>query len=104
MIQSRALRNSLVLLALFLTMILGMVAKALYDLVLRNEAIVWGWSLLLRTDVFLPVIVSPMVFGIIYAHLQNSPRGLPTFIFAFQNGFFWKTIFAGLDKPSSYPQ
>ena len=64
----------------------------------------FGTEILTRKDVMLPLLVSPMVFGAIYGYLRNSPITVITFMFAFQNGFFWKTVFGRLDKPTAFPQ
>ena len=102
--QSQLFYSTVLGMTLFLTMVVGMIVKAIYDSLLNNENITPGWDVLWRKDFILPVLVSPMVFGAIYGYLRDSPTNMLTFIFAFQNGFFWKTIFAGLDKPTSFPQ
>ena len=80
---------------LFVAMILGMLAKTVHD---NLEAGIRMDSIL-QTDVLLPVLVSPIVFGGIYGMIRETPRNVGTFIFAFQNGFFWKAIF-GQATPS----
>jgi uncharacterized membrane protein YedE/YeeE len=101
----RTYSGAICITALFLTMVLGMVAKALYDMVVSNEQLPsFGTEILTRKDVMLPLLVSPMVFGAIYGYLRNSPITVITFMFAFQNGFFWKTVFGRLDKPTAFPQ
>jgi len=87
---------------LFLAMVIGMIAKSLYDTLLNNERIEIGLGLLLRPDVFVALLASPMVFGAVYAFLRESPSNLPAFIFAFQNGFFWKTVFGRLEAEPTF--
>lgn len=78
---------------IYLTMILGMIAKSIHDNTKNNISISFEWSMLNTTAVILPLLISPMVFGSLYSFIQRSPKNLGTFIFAFQNGFFWKSVF-----------
>lgn len=72
---------------LYLIMIAGMAAKYLYDAIGKgNNPSIEKWQF------FRPLLVSPIVFGSIYANLGNSTPSLLLFIFSFQNGFFWQTV------------
>ncbi len=102
--KSKIFLDSLFWLFLFLTMVFGIVAKAFYDYIENNESFNLGWDILLRREVLLPIFVSPMVFGGIYSIAKQSPRNFGTFIFAFQNGFFWKTILGRGEQEAAFPQ
>jgi hypothetical protein len=72
-------------------MLLGMAANYLWDLFRHGKS--WG-DILLR-DLFIPFLVSPIVFYGIYS-LWGSGTA-PTFglcLIAFQNGFFWQVVFS----------
>jgi hypothetical protein len=72
-------------------MLLGMTANYLWDLFRGGKS--WG-DILLR-DLFIPFLVSPIVFYGIYS--LWGPGTAPTFalcLIAFQNGFFWQVVFS----------
>lgn len=77
--------------ALFLAMLLGITAKWLWDALEsrrgRRKLRLDGYSLLQ------PFLVSPIVFGGVIAitHVTLDVAGA---LLAFQNGFFWQTVFA----------
>lgn len=66
---------------LFGVMILGMVSKVYYDHLTKNTV----FSI---SQIVLPMLVAPMVYGAIYASLRSSTDVIPALILAFQNGFF----------------
>ncbi len=79
---------------LFFSMIVGMAAKYFYDAadaMGRKKKIVFH-----KWQFFKPMLVSPIVFGTIYANIQQNTSAILLLIFAFQNGFFWQTV---LNKP-----
>jgi hypothetical protein len=39
-----------------------------------------------------PFLVSPMIFGAVYAMIPETTSALLLLIFAYQNGFFWHTV------------
>ena len=39
------------------------------------------------------VVVSPILLNSVYATVGANPTKLSDFLLAFQNGFFWKSIF-----------
>lgn len=101
--RRQSILQTLYVTLLFAVMILGMVAKVVYDNLVKNESPPpLGWTLFTRPDVLLAIIVSPMVFGAVYNFVQSAPKGMGAVLFAFQNGFFWKTIFGGLDAPTTF--
>lgn len=98
-----AILQAVYIVALFVAMVVGMVAKAFYDNIVKNERPPSvNWALFLRPEIALPLIVSPMIFGAIYGFLKDNPSNIGALIFAFQNGFFWKTIFGGLESPTAF--
>lgn len=76
---------------LFIAMLLGMIAKALFDLLDDNKP---SWREHMRHGA-MAIVVSPIVFlGFITAGQFNSSSQtfLVLALFAFQNGFFWQTV------------
>jgi hypothetical protein len=87
-----------VAIALFLSMVCGMLAQFLFDHFSppQRERKRFEWGLFLR-----PVFASPVVFLPLLAAFQNADIDLThltsarfmVFLVAFQNGFFWKEVF-----------
>lgn len=103
--KSRIFLDTLFWISIFLTMIAGMLAKACFDNLQNNERLDLSWDFFLRREILLPVFVSPMVFGGIYGIIRQAPhKNIGTFIFAFQNGFFWKAILGQAEKQPSFEQ
>jgi len=71
---------------LFLAMVSGILCNYFWLFGLRAPH---DWS-----QFFRPVLVSPIVFLSVYMTVTKQPRGLVPILIAFQNGFFWQTIFA----------
>ena len=72
-------------------MLIGMTANYLWDLFRADKS----WDDILLRDLFIPFLVSPIVFYGIYS-LWGSGTA-PTFalcLIAFQNGFFWQVVFS----------
>jgi uncharacterized membrane protein len=89
-------------LGLFVSMVLGMLAKAAYDNILANKSLFTQDQVLL--NYVLPALISPIVFLTIYKTLQNMSKPA-ALLFAFQNGFFWKTVFGEIQQGKiSYTQ
>ena len=42
------------------------------------------------------LFVSPLIFNSIYALTKQNPETLGDFLLAYQNGFFWQTVLAGV--------
>lgn len=80
--------------ALFLIMIIGMIAKSLVDYLQTGRDVKISLEVIFDSEMLMPLLISPMVFGVIYGIVKQSPqKNLGSFLFAFQNGFFWKAIF-----------
>jgi hypothetical protein len=80
---------------LFVCMVLGMLGKVAFDML--TEPGKFDWKARARTGI-LPLIVSPIVFlSIMQVRDATAAATLTSFIAvsctAFQNGFFWHTIF-----------
>ncbi len=76
---------------LFIAMVLGMLAKAIFDALDEHRP---SWREHLKQGA-MAIVVSPMVFlGFITAgqFSGNSQTFLVLALFAFQNGFFWQTV------------
>jgi len=73
----------------FVCMLVGMAAQGAYsDL---TGVAPWQWS-----SLFIPLTVSPMVFGAFLSVIKSDIDVLTGIVMAFQNGFFWKQILDGL--------
>jgi uncharacterized membrane protein len=70
-------------------MILGMLAREAYNALVNAKSFNW-------TGFAIAAIVSPMVFGAVYGSLGDLKVNVPSVVLAFQNGFFWNSIFEGL--------
>jgi hypothetical protein len=90
--QWRVFFSVLFLVGAFAVMILGMVSKVYYDHLTKNMV----FSL---SQIVLPMLVAPIVYGAIYASLKSSTDVIPALILAFQNGFFWQDVLGGI-KPA----
>jgi hypothetical protein len=71
-------------------MLLGMLAREGYNALVKTDAS-FNW-----TGLGIAAIVSPIVFGAIYANLGNLEVTIPSLVLAFQNGFFWNSIFESI--------
>jgi hypothetical protein len=69
-------------------MLAGMAAKTLFDSITRDRPVEWERFLA-------PLLVSPLVYGVILSMIRSSSGHLPMLIFGFQNGFFWQDVLAG---------
>lgn len=82
---------------LFICMILGMLAKTLWDAIENRNS-----SSSVNIDLWnlvKPMLISPIIFGAVMAiQADNSPNSLPTYLLSFQNGFMWQTIFSKITK------
>ena len=73
----------------FILMVLGMLAREGYNALVNGKTFNW-------TSFAIAAIVSPMVFGAVYGSLGNLEINVPSVVLAFQNGFFWNSIFENL--------
>lgn len=71
---------------LYITMLVGMFCKYLWDYTAPKTRRKFNYKLFLR-----PVIISPIVFSVVWVAMGNKTSFI-TFFFSFQNGFFWQTI------------
>jgi hypothetical protein len=74
---------------MFLLMLAGMAAKYLWDAIGEGDRIQFQ-----KYQFIKPMLISPIVFAAVWANMQNQPDGVANFFFAFQNGFFWQTVFS----------
>lgn len=81
--------NWLMVLIFFGVMLLGILGREAYNMLVNQKPFNW-------TSMAIAFIVSPMIFGVVYGVLGNLKVDVPSVINAFQNGFFWNTIFEGL--------
>jgi len=73
--------------SLYFVMLVGMAAKYFFEAIGEGNKIEFQkWHL------FKPMLVSPIVFGVVYGSIGESTPLLLNLIFAFQNGFFWQTV------------
>jgi len=76
---------------LYFMMIAGMIAKYIFDWISeveKNRQTVFSKLQLMK-----PMLISPIVFASVYSSMGKIESTLLLFIFSFQNGFFWQTIF-----------
>jgi hypothetical protein len=73
-------------LLLFVAMVIGMLFNYfwIYGLHVPNDL----------SEFFRPVLVAPIVFLTVYTTVTKQSRGVIPVLLAFQNGFFWQTVFA----------
>jgi hypothetical protein len=74
---------------LYLIMLVGMASKYLFDVIgdkKRKKIKFNKWQFIK------PFLVSPMIFGAVYAMIPETTSALLLLIFAYQNGFFWHTV------------
>ncbi|MEW6608833.1 MAG: hypothetical protein AB1414_15545 [bacterium] len=74
--------------SLYLLMLSGMAAKYFFDAIGEEGKKIE----LSKWQLFRPMLVSPIVFGVVYASIGESTPVIVNLIFAFQNGFFWQTV------------
>lgn len=92
------LRTVTYALFLFVIMVAGMFARYFWELFQANKGLVDASV----TALLLPLLVALMVFYPLWTMVSGSPRNFFSIVAAFQNGFFWQTIFSGL-KPFTPP-
>ncbi len=79
---------------LFLVMVAGMFARYFWELFQSGKE----WHDAALKTLLLPLLVSLMVFYPLWTIASGAPRNFFAIVAAFQNGFFWQTVFSGL-KP-----
>lgn len=75
---------------LFFWMLLGMISNYLWDLFKAGK----DWGSIRPTDLFLPFLISPIIFYSLWGFAANQKVSFLLALIAFQNGFFWQVIFA----------
>jgi len=75
---------------LALWLILGMFANYLWDIFRSGKS----WNDITWRELFLPVLVSPIVFFSIWSIWKGDPTTFALPLIAFQNGFFWQVVFS----------
>lgn len=74
---------------MYFFMLAGMTGKYLFDAIgekKRQRLKLNKWQFIK------PFLVSPIIFGTVYAQLPENTSTFMLFIFSFQNGFFWQTL------------
>ena len=77
--------------------VLGIWSKSLYDVVTQNTSTTQTlWSVLSASfqvpTLVLSIIVAPVIIGVFYGNIRSQPDLFFSFVVAYQNGFFWKTV------------
>jgi hypothetical protein len=83
---------------LFAVMVGGMFARYFWELFQSGRSLDQADV----TALLLPLLVSLMVFYPLWTMVSGAPKNFFAIVAAFQNGFFWQTIFSGL-KPFPVP-
>ena len=76
----------------------GMLARYFWELFQAGRSIADADPSLL----LMPLVVSLMVFYPLWTMVSGA-RGFFLIVAAFQNGFFWQTLFSGLTPIAGYP-
>lgn len=71
--------------ALFGSMVAGILAKYFWE---RGFAGAVDLNAMWK-----PILITPIIFLPVYVATTKQPRGLIPVLLAFQNGFFWQTVF-----------
>ncbi len=78
----------------FVVMLLGMLAREAFDSVTKKQQFNLG-------DLVVPLLISPIIFGLIYGNLGSLEINVPSLVLAFQNGFFWSALWEGVQANQS---
>jgi membrane protease YdiL (CAAX protease family) len=86
---------------LALLMFLGILSSFIFERAKQrssDQESVWtNFSMVLTDFQFIAaVFVSPIIFNSIYSLVHQNPEGVSDFLLAYQNGFFWQSILAGV--------
>ena len=74
---------------LFVAMVAGILARYYWERLGQGKTTGHTKSV----DLLPPLLVSPLVFFPIWVYEARMPNGLIPVLVAFQNGFFWQTVF-----------
>ncbi|MFC2043457.1 hypothetical protein ACFLUA_04835 [Chloroflexota bacterium] len=78
----------------FILMLLGMLAREVYNMLVNGKEFNW-------TGLAIASVVSPIVFGAVFSQVGTLQITVPSTTLAFQNGFFWNSIFEGIGPPQT---
>jgi hypothetical protein len=78
----------------FILMLIGMLAREAYNMLVAGKNFNW-------VSLAIAAIVSPIVFGGVYGQLGTLEIDVSSTTLAFQNGFFWNSIFEGIGPTTS---
>lgn len=90
--RSNFMRTVAYALFLFVVMVGGMFARYFWELFQNGMTLAEADV----TRMLLPLLVSLMVFYPLWTLVSGAPKDFFAVVAAFQNGFFWQTIFSGL--------
>lgn len=79
-------------------MLVGVLAKEVWDSINETGAIKIRWARLLAA-----IIVSPIVYAAVYARFTQGQVDLIGLAIAFQNGFFWQAVFRSVQASNEGP-
>ena len=87
-------------------MLLGIVSSFVFERAKYRPAgteSVWKHLSAVFTDFQLiaAVFVSPIIFNSIYSLVHQNPESLGDYLLAYQNGFFWQSVLAGVARPAA---
>ena len=104
--RSASLSN-LVLLAVL--MLLGILSSFIFERSKQasaNGVSVWENFSAVFSDFRLiaAVFVSPIIFNSVYSLVNQNPETVSDFLLAYQNGFFWQSVIAGIAGKSASPR
>ncbi len=96
--------GNLVLLAVL--MLLGIVSSFIFERSKQAAATgvsVWQNFSAVLSDFRLiaAIFVSPIIFNSVYSLVHQNPESVSDFLLAYQNGFFWQSVIAGIAGKSS---
>jgi hypothetical protein len=78
----------------FIAMLLGMLGREAYNMLLKGSKFNW-------VSLAMACIVSPLIFGAVHKAVGQVDVTLPSLCLAFQNGFFWNSIFEAISTPGA---
>ena len=84
---------------LALWMVVGMASNYLWDLFRSGKS----WQDVTFRGLFMPVLISPIVFFSIWSMWKGDPISFTLPLIAFQNGFFWQVVFSKAGAVDSPP-
>ena len=84
---------------LFAVMVGGMFARYFWELFQAGYTLAQADV----TALLLPLLVSLMVFYPLWTMVSGTPKNFFAIVAAFQNGFFWQTIFSGIKPVAAIP-